>query len=109
MVVGTTLFKLDGNPYYSPQFRRGGLAATFAVDVTHVSSANFDIEVEHRNEDDTLWSTAGMFSTATATGVDNLNLNTLKEILRFKYSFGAGDASTAAVHFLMMAPAWRPY
>jgi len=29
MIVGTTLMQLNGDPYYSPQFGRGGLAALF--------------------------------------------------------------------------------
>lgn len=31
MIVGTTIFKMGGNPYYTPQFPRGGLAALFSV------------------------------------------------------------------------------
>ena len=53
MIVGSTLFKLDGNAYYSPEFPRGGLAATFAVDVTQiVGSPTFTITVESRNSEE---------------------------------------------------------
>jgi hypothetical protein len=39
-------FKQDGNPYFSPQFSRGGLAGTFPVSVTSiVNSPNFTIKV----------------------------------------------------------------
>jgi hypothetical protein len=31
------------------------------------------------------------------------------EVVRFVYRFDAGDDSTDAVTFLMMAPSWRPY
>ena len=110
MVVGTTLFKLDGNDYYSPQFPRGGLAATFAVDVTHVAnSPNFGIEVETKNSEDTSWTSLGTFTSITAVGTAQKDLTGAKEQLRFKYSFNAGDATDAAVHFLMQPPSWRPY
>ena len=63
MVVGTTLFKL------SPQFSRGGLAATFAIDVTHVSNIHqFMVSIESRNSEDTTWTTIGAFANITATG-----------------------------------------
>jgi hypothetical protein len=109
MVVGTTLIKLDGNDYYSPQFRRGGLAATFTIDLTHVSSANFKVDVEHRNEEDTAFSAAASFSTLTSVGITSLDVGNLKEIIRIRYTFDVGDGASAAVHFLMQAPSWRPY
>ncbi|MCA9313853.1 MAG: hypothetical protein H6806_03370 [Planctomycetes bacterium] len=109
MVVGTTLFKLDGNAYHSPQFRRGGLAATFTIDLTHVSSANFKVDVEHRNEEDTAFSAAASFSTLTSVGIASLDVGSLKEIIRMRYTFDVGDGASAAVHFLMQAPSWRPY
>ena len=111
MVIGTTLYKLDGNPYYSPEFGRGGLAATFSVDVTHVTGSlvGFLISVETRNSEDTTWSSLGSFSAITAATADSKDLTGCKEIVRFVYLFDASDASTAAVHFLMQAPSWRPY
>ena len=110
MVVGTTLFKLDGNAYYSPQFPRGGLGATFVIKVEQISGApTFKVSVEHRNEDETSWATAGTFTDITATGLSDLSVSSLKEIVRIKYAFDAGDDATDAVHFLMQAPTWRPY
>ena len=110
MVVGTTLFKLDGNDYFSPQFPRGGLAATFACDVTHVgNSPTFTITVQHRNSEDTTFSDLGSFTAITAIGEAIKDLTGVKEILRFKYAFDAGDSSQAAIHFLMQTPSWRPY
>ena len=110
MVVGTTVFKLDGNSYLSPEFHRGGLAGTFAIDVTNVANTpNFTVKVQHRNSEDTSFTTAGTFSTITATGKTTLDVSGLKEIVRFEYSFDVGDGSDAAVHFLMQPPSWRPY
>jgi hypothetical protein len=111
MVIGTTLYRLDGNPYYSPEFGRGGLAARFAADVTQVIAGivGLTISVEHRNSEDTTWATLGSFSAISATGAPTVDLTGCKEIVRFVYTFDATDVATAAVHFLMQEPSWRPY
>jgi hypothetical protein len=109
-VVGTTIFKMDGNPYFSPQFPRGGLAGTFSADVMLlVGSPTVTITVQTRNSEDTSWTDLGAFSAITATGAASVDLTGCEEILRFKYTFDAGDDATDGVHFLMQAPAWRPY
>lgn len=113
MVVGTTILYLDGNAYYSPEFPRGGLAATFTVDVTQLSligASQFDIEVEHRNSEDVNFSSAGTFTSISAVNAHSLDVSALKEIVRFKYTIAGGTPNADdAVHFLMMAPSWRPY
>ncbi len=109
MVVGTTLLKLDGNPYYSPQFPRAGLSATFSADVSHVDTgASLSITIQHRNSEDTTWTDLGSFSSITAVGTEQLDLSALLEIVRIKYVIGGGSSSSG-VHFLMQAPSWRPY
>ncbi len=110
MIVGTTIFRLDGNLYYSPEFSRGGLAATFSVDVTHYSGpSGFAINIETRNSEDTTWTTLGTFASITATGHFAVDLTGCKELVRFGYGFDPSAASTDAVHILMQAPSWRPY
>jgi len=112
-VIGTTIFYLDGNAYYSPEFPRGGLAATFSIDVTHINlsaSVQFIVTVQHKNHDDTTWSNLGVFDAVTSVDVDSKDLTGVKEQVRFMYSFVNGSpAATDAAHFLMMAPSWRPY
>ena len=108
MVVGTTLIVLDGSPYYSPSFPRGGLAGTFAVDTTGYEGLTaFGITVEHRDEHDTSWTTAGAFTTITGLGPSAVDITSLKQILRFKYEL-TGNA-VDGVHFVMQAPSWRAY
>jgi len=110
MIVGTTVFKMDGNSYYSPEFPRGGLAGTFVVDVTQlVGAPTITITVEHRNSEDAVFSTLGVFDDITAVGPESKDMTGLLEIVRFRYDFAAGDDATDGVHFLMMAPSWRPY
>jgi|GEM_PF-3040765 len=110
MIVGVTLFKLDGNPYFSPEFPRGGLAARFAGSVSHVANApNLTITVETRNSEQTLWTFIGFFAVVAAIGPISIDLTGCMEIVRFQYAFAPGDPWNASVHMLMQAPSWRPY
>jgi hypothetical protein len=110
MLVGCTIFKLGGDPFYSPPFPRGGMAARFAAQVSSVVNApNFTITIQHKNIEDSSFVDAGAFAVITANGEYSRDLSGLKEIVRFKYTFGAGDVSDAGVHVLMQAPSWRPY
>ena len=110
MIVGTTFFKMDGTPYYSPEFGRGGGAAVFAADVTHViGTLTLTMTVQHRNADEVVFTDLGAFDGISSADPANKDLSGCKEILRIKYEFGAGDASTVGVHLLMQAPSWRPY
>jgi hypothetical protein len=108
MIVGATLFKLDGNPYYTIPFRKSGDAATFEVVVSHVSgSATLDVDIEHRALSDTTYAVAASFSTIAATGVHPKDATGLKEVVRLKFTVG-GPSATAAVHLFAPNPAWRP-
>ena len=108
MVIGTTLM-YSATAYYSPSFPRGGEAATFAVDVTHFDGGpTLVVSVEHKNVEDTSWTTAGTFTNITATGLATKDVGTLKEELRLKYLFSAGAVGNLA-HIVVPAPQWRPY
>jgi hypothetical protein len=113
VIVGTTIFYLDGNTYYSPEFPRGGLAARFSVDVAQLAltgATQVDIAVEHRNSEDTTFSTAGTFSAVTGTGAASLDVTGLKEVVRLSFAFSGGTpVASDAVHLLVQAPSWRPY
>ena len=109
MIVGTTVLRLDGNPYYSPEFPRGGLAATFTLDVSQVNLiGNFAVSIEHRNSEDTSWTSAGTFAVISSTGAYSKDVTGLKEIVRLVFNF-TGSTATESVHFLVQAPSWRPY
>jgi len=107
------MFYLDGGNLHSPEFPRGGLAATFAAEVQQLvlgGVTQFDITMEHRNSDETNFAAAGSFAAITGTGARSVDIVDLKQILRFTYGFSGGSpAADDAVHFLMMAPSWRPY
>lgn len=112
MIVGTTIFH-DGtgtSAYYSPSFPRGGLAAIFTMDVTHQNGGSLamTVAVEHKNEDETAWTTAGTFSSITATGVQTIDVTSIKEEVRLAFTFSAGSAGNF-FHVVVSSPAWRPY
>ena len=95
--------------FYSPSFARGGLAGTFAVDVTHFYGiTNIVITVQHRDENETSWADAGAFSAITGAGSSTVDITALKQILRFKYLMTGGNTYDG-VHLVMQAPSWRPY
>lgn len=109
-ILGDTLVH-DGagsDPYYSPPFGRGGESAVFTVEVTvRYANPTLVFEVEHKNAEDTSWSSAGSTSTST-TGVVTLEVSTLKEELRIKFTFSSivtGDF----VHVIVPAPMWLPF
>jgi hypothetical protein len=110
-ILGDTL-PHDGvgtRAFYSPPFGRGGEAAVFTVEVTHRNGApSLVAALEHRNAEDTSWTTAGTFSTISATGVFTLEVASLKEELRFKFTFSSGGLGDF-VHLLIPAPMWLPF
>ena len=109
MVVGMTLLKLDGSSYYSPQFNRGGNSANFAVEVLNVGgSSTLNVAIEHKNADDTSWTTLVTFGAITAAGIYTYSPTGIKEQLRFSFAI-AGPNSYCGVHFNVLAPQWRPY
>jgi hypothetical protein len=108
-VIGETLMKMAGLPYYSPTFGRGGLAAVFACEGLQFSGGGtLDIDVEHKNHDDTGFTLLGSFTQITTALVETLDASAIKEQIRFKYTIG-GTNVYSAVHFNMLAPSWRPY
>lgn len=105
-LVGKTLFVLDGLPYFSVEFPRGGLTGMFAVDVSHVSGTpTFQVAIEHRNTEDTMWTAAGVLPPVAAVGVERATVGGLRELVRYKYTFPVG-APTEAVHFEILHPQW---
>ena len=58
--------------------------------------------------DDTSWVNGGTFADITSVGVATMNLNQLKEELRFCFTY-SGGARGNGVHLLLSKPAWRDY
>jgi len=109
MLVGYYFVKGDASTQYSPTFPRGGLSATFVVQVLQlVGSPTLTVTVEHKNIEDTSWTTAGTFSAITTVSVAKLDVSSLKEQIRFGYAITATNA-WEGVLMNVLAPTWRPY
>jgi len=101
--VGTT-------PYYTTSFPRRGNAALFSIQTTHVRGGlNLHAFVQHKNREDASWASAGGFAVITAAGVATLDLSSLKEEIRFSFTFSGSGALGAFFRVFIPPPAWRPY
>ena len=110
MIVGTTLYKMDGSPFFTPEFGRGGLAATFVIDATHlIGGPTVTFTIQHRISDEQSFATTGDSVAASSVAVAQVDATGLKEIIRIAVTFDAGDAATDGIHFLVQSPTWRPY
>lgn len=71
MYIGDLYIRMNAGTsavYYSPTFPRSGLAATFAIDLFNLMGTGTTLEctVEHKNAEDTSFSSAGVFSSMNA-------------------------------------------
>lgn len=108
MNIETVLFKLDGNPYYSPEFSRGGLRAIFTAQTTHLGgSGTLTLTVQTHNSSASSWTdvvSSSAISTLTFTPV---TATALEELVRLKFVIG-GPGSTSADGFIIPPPTWFP-
>ena len=110
MFIGTTLFKMEGNAYYTPDIPRGGLAMVATVKVWNlVGSPTVKVLVQSRNTEDTTYTDVGSEQNITSSGETRWDVTDCKELVRFKVSFASGDQSTDGVHIEIVRPSWRPY
>jgi hypothetical protein len=112
MLIGQYIMRLTGLDQYSPPFGRGGQDALFSIDVLDVpgASVQLNVAVEHKNAEDTTWTTWGSFAAITSTGVKTLAVSGAKEMIRFKFSISAGSSPEVYDTFYInvLAPVWRP-
>jgi hypothetical protein len=110
MYVGSLFIRGTGGDYNSPTFPRGGLAATFAIEVFMLSgtSPTLECDVEHKNAEDTVFTVAASFSSMSTAAVHKLDVSTLKEQIRLVFTVG-GSAATNMVYANVLAPIWRAY
>jgi len=108
MIVGTTIWWIDGTAFYTPQFQRGGLAGNFIAEVTHKGGSNdATMTVETRNSEDTGWTTVDSV-TINGTGTFQVDGSPIEEIVRIKFDWASGGTSDV-IHVIVQAPTWRPY
>jgi hypothetical protein len=108
MTTGFNLFVMGGTALYSPSFPRGGEAAMFSAEtLAKIGSPSLAIDVEHKNFDDTTWTSVGAFTAITTLTVSTKDLSGLKEEIRIKFTMTGADGD--AFNLLIPVPAWRPY
>ena len=80
----------------------------FSVEtLAKIGSPSLAIDVEHKNTEDTSWTSAGTFTSVTTIGVFSQDISGLKEEIRIKFTMTGTDGD--AFNVLFPAPAWRPY
>jgi hypothetical protein len=108
MIIGQYYRRNGGGAQFSPSFRRGGLAALFAVEIFVVDpSTTLTFAVEHKNISDTAWTTLVTMATLGA-GVNTTTVGSIKEELRFSFVVNGTNAFDS-VYANVLAPSWRPW
>jgi hypothetical protein len=108
VLVGGYYRKGTGVTQYSPTFGRGGNAALFSVEILDCDgSTSLTVVIEHKNEEDTSWTTLTTLSTMTS-GVNTQTASAIKEQLRYAITVNGANA-WQTVYANILAPAWRPY
>ena len=93
---------------YSPVLTRGGDRAVIAFQVIEIDSSgggDLAIELEHKNSEDTGFSSVGASVTTSSQGitvVKNTDSQLFKEMVRVKYTDGTGKD----VRVEMLKPSW---
>ena len=113
MILGFNLFydQVGTTAYRTNPFPRRGLAAIFSIQTTHFAGASLTLNavVQHKNREDSSWTNAGTFSGITAVGVSSLDVASLKEEIRFAFTFSGSGAPGTFFRVFIPPPAWRPY
>jgi hypothetical protein len=108
MLIGQYYRRNGGGAQFSPSFPRGGLAALFAVEIFAVdASTTLTLAVEHKNIEDTAWTTLVTMATLSA-GVSSITVGNIKEELRLSFVINGTNAFDS-VYANVLAPSWRPY
>ena len=109
MLQGSFVQKLDGTSQFTPAFGRGGLAATFVIEVLQIEGTpSVTVTPQGRAAASTAWTDMTAFDPMTTVGVKTLDLDNCQEMMRFKVDFDAGDATTDGLRLRFDPPSWRP-
>jgi hypothetical protein len=104
--------QLIGLDQVGPPFRRGGRSAVFSIDVMRVPAcgAPLRIDIEHKNLEDTTWTSLASFASIMSTGVRTQSITGCKEVLRLSpAASGGGMPQGRDAYVIKFLPAtWRP-
>jgi hypothetical protein len=97
-VIGTTVFKMSGNPYHTPEFRRGGLSVRIPIDTLQLlGGPTVSYQIQSRNSEETTFTNNGSPLTVTQLGTGQLEASGVREILRVELTFDAADEAGFSV------------
>ncbi len=111
MLIGRYIQKLSGLTQFSPPFPRGGQGALFSLEILSApgGARSLDVFVQHKNQQDTTWTTLGHFTIIGTAGVKTLALSGFLETLRLGYSIAGAASQPFDVFYVNVpAPTWRP-
>jgi len=107
-IVGDYFRRNGGGAQYGPTMPRGGDAVVFGVEILAAdASTSLDMVVEHKNVEDTSWTTLVTMSAMTS-GVNTATASGVKEQFRFAFTVN-GSNPWNSVYANVLAPMWRPY
>lgn len=101
------LFLTSNVPVYGADIARRGSAVIFAVRATQLGGSFpvLSVVIEHKNRDETTWTTAATFSPLTVPGQTRTKgLTSPKQQLRLKLTLAAGTAARVFIY----KPRWQP-
>ena len=106
MIVGDLLLVMNGDSYFGPPIARSTLQANFSVQVSNRTGTSvLVVDIQHRNRDDGSWSGAVTLVTISANGVYTGSASGLKELIRYKFTFTAGNPADG-MYVYAAAPQW---
>jgi hypothetical protein len=103
--------QLIGLDQVGPPFRRGGRSAVLSIDVMHVPAcgAPLRIDIQHKNLEDTTWTSLAPFASIMSTGARSHSIAGCKEVLRLRLATsGSGTQDGDAYVLKFLPPTWRP-
>src|SRR5262245_1375359 len=110
MLTGFYVLLGSGGSKFTATFPRGGLAATFQIQVLDLvgSPTTLGATIDHKNVEDTSFSIAGSFPTINSISVATLSVSAIKEQVRYAFALVASN-SWEGFYILLPDPSWRPY
>ena len=101
MLLGEMIHNSSSTSVYTAPISRGGKTGMFSIDVTQLeSTATLAIEIQHKNQADTTWTSKEAFTTATTTGMNTKQADDVEEQVRLKFDVTGGAAAWVRVQIL---------
>ena len=110
--IGSLILSPGGSSsVYTPPKRRGGGAAIVSFEVLEFATngAVLELNFQHRNNDETTWTTLGTFSSISASGMYSQKFSGIKQNVRTEAHLGVGSAQGDYALIDNIQESWLPY